>query len=292
MTAELTSRHLWTLFEPVHALPYFSPEMHCALEAVGLQDFSSGYFAARSAPLGPVGPAVVTAAFYNYAPRIVEREIPSVWQVASPDDVLRARRDGAVAALRALGDVALDTTRISEAADVAWSALGAAETGGFILGAANANLARPQEPLAALWLATTALRELRGDCHTVTLLTAGLTGMESLVMRVSSDLPDAPYQASRGWTDDEWSAGCKRLIGLGLLAEDGKVTDCGLELLAEIEAETNRLAAQPWTVIGAEGTARFAESILPLARAATEAWPAEYPIGLPAATELTDAYCG
>ncbi|WP_427919221.1 SCO6745 family protein [Streptomyces sp. cg40] len=280
MAIQPTPRRLWTLFESVHALPYFSPEMARALEKIGLQDFHSGYLAARAAPLGPVGPATVTALFYNFSPRSVEAGIPSVWRLTSPEAALAARVDGAVAALQALGDVAHDRKRIAEAADVAWAAVRAADTGGRALGAANAALDRPREPLAALWLAATALRELRGDCHVVALVMVGLSGLESLLMRVGSDLPNAPYQTSRAWTDQEWSDAREQLAGRGLVDATGSVTDAGRSLLREAEAITDRLAAQPWAAVGTAATVRFAERIGPLARAAVDAWPPEVSIGL------------
>ena len=63
-----TARAMWTLFEPVHAVIYFAPEARGAFEDAGLRGFWRGYFAGRAAPLGPTGPAVVTASFFNFAP--------------------------------------------------------------------------------------------------------------------------------------------------------------------------------------------------------------------------------
>ena len=59
---------MWTLFEPIHAVTYFTPEARAAYEEQGLHGFWRGYFAGRAAPLGPTGAAVVTASFYNFAP--------------------------------------------------------------------------------------------------------------------------------------------------------------------------------------------------------------------------------
>src|ERR671933_567037 len=63
MTSPATARRLWALGEPVHALTYFADESRAAGEAAGLTGFWAGYFAFRAAPLGPVGPEVVTATF-------------------------------------------------------------------------------------------------------------------------------------------------------------------------------------------------------------------------------------
>ncbi len=75
---------MWTLFEPIHAVTYFTPEARSAYEQAGLRGFWRGYFAGRAAPLGagraaPLGAAsaaVVTASFFNFAPAFVARAIP------------------------------------------------------------------------------------------------------------------------------------------------------------------------------------------------------------------------
>jgi hypothetical protein len=46
------ARRMWSLFEPVHAVTYFSPEASAAYAEAGLRGFSRGYFAGRAAPLG------------------------------------------------------------------------------------------------------------------------------------------------------------------------------------------------------------------------------------------------
>src|SRR5579864_8230539 len=86
-----TARVMWTLFEPIHAVTYFAPEGRSAYEQAGLRGFWRGYFAGRAAPLGAVGPAVVTASFFNFAPAFVARAIPGVWQLTTPEEALRAR---------------------------------------------------------------------------------------------------------------------------------------------------------------------------------------------------------
>ena len=54
--ASRTARQLWTLFEPVHAVTYFSAEARSAFEGAGLRGFWRGYFAGRAAPLGGSAP--------------------------------------------------------------------------------------------------------------------------------------------------------------------------------------------------------------------------------------------
>src|SRR3954466_1046524 len=95
------ARRMWSLYEPLHVVTYFTPEARSAFEAVGLRGFWRGYFGGRAAPLGPVGAAPVVAAFFGFARRMVERAVPDVWLRAAPEQALQARMDGAVAALAA-----------------------------------------------------------------------------------------------------------------------------------------------------------------------------------------------
>jgi hypothetical protein len=73
MTSPGTARRLWSLGEPFHALTYFAAEARTAAEQAGVRGFWSAYFAMRAAPLGPVGPEVVTATFVGFAPSFVQR---------------------------------------------------------------------------------------------------------------------------------------------------------------------------------------------------------------------------
>jgi len=47
------ARHLWTLFEPLHAVTYFAPEAREHFEAAGLRGFWRGFsaVAVRSFPV-------------------------------------------------------------------------------------------------------------------------------------------------------------------------------------------------------------------------------------------------
>ena len=96
------ARSMWTLFEPIHAVTYFAPQARAAFEQAGLRGFWRGYFAGRAAPLGPVSAAVVTASFFNFAPGMVARAIPGVWELISPEEALRVRVAGACQALGGL----------------------------------------------------------------------------------------------------------------------------------------------------------------------------------------------
>ena len=290
--ADAPGRRLWSLFEPLHAVTYFAPQCRQAFEAAGLRGFWRGYFAGRSAPLGAVGAAPVTALFYGFAPAMVARALPSVWELATPQSALEARRIGAAAAVRAAfaasgtGDVSAD--RIAAAADLARSAALAAQTGGRALGAANSALPWPEQPVDVLWHAATVLREVRGDGHVAALLTSGLTGLEALVLRSGSDLDRRLLQPARGWTDEEWEGARAVLTRRGLLGATGRITEAGQRLHENIETITDHLAIQPWTALGPAATDRFVELVSPLARAAAATLPASTPIGLPSTAAASD----
>ncbi|HET8682540.1 MAG TPA: hypothetical protein VFM54_11800, partial [Micromonosporaceae bacterium] len=204
------ARLMWTLYEPVHEITYFSPDAWAVYEAAGLRGVWRGYFAGRSAPLGPVPAAPVVAAFYGFAPGMVAKAIPAVWQQVAPERVLEARLAGAVTVLSRLlnggagGGVEQD--RVVEAAELLETAVDRLDLAGRVLGAANAALPRPGEPLARLWHATTVLREHRGDGHNAALLAAQVGGCESQVWRAASDVPRQVLQFYRGWNDEEWHA--------------------------------------------------------------------------------------
>src|SRR4051794_15998125 len=153
MTSPATARALWALGEPLHAVTYFADECAAAGERAGLRGFWQTYFALRAAPLGPVGPEVVTATFYNFAPGFVRRRVPAVWDAVTPSAALAARFDGVDAALRRVLGEGLVSGEVAEAADLAGTAAAAVELPGRPLAAANSAVALPAEPHLRLWQA-------------------------------------------------------------------------------------------------------------------------------------------
>src|SRR3954453_5192344 len=97
---ERTPRALWHLFETVHAVTYFAPQSHRAATDLGLGGYWAGYVVLRSAPLGRVHPALVTAAFHGFAPRRIEKVLPAAWDRVRPEDAGEPRARAAGAALR------------------------------------------------------------------------------------------------------------------------------------------------------------------------------------------------
>jgi helix-turn-helix protein len=274
-------RPMWTLFEPVHAVVYFAPQSRAAFEEAGLRGFWRGYFAGRAAPLGPVGPGPVYAAFYGFAPEMITRALPDVWQRATPAQALAARARGARTALtELLAGVAPQT--VAAAAELARAAAEEVDLGGRVLAAANADLPWPDDPLDALWQAATVLREHRGDGHIIALAAAEVDGVTALAWRAALDNGREHLQPYRGWTDEQWRAALDGLTARGWLDAEGVVTGAGRAAHDDVERMTDRLAARPWRRLGPDRTERLAELLRPMARAASAVMPYPNPVGVPA----------
>ena len=284
MTSAGTARLLWSLAEPFHALTYFADEAATAFTAAGLRGFWSGYFAGRAAPLGAVGPEVVTATFVNFAPDFVARRVPAVWDAVTPAAALEARLTGVDGAVRrVLGEEWIASREVAEALELAATVAAAVDAPGRPLAAANTAVEVPGEPHLVLWQALTTLREHRGDGHTVALVARELDGVQAHVLAAAAGRSDRAWlQKARGWDDTAWEDGEQRLADRGWLA-GGELTAEGLAVVTAIEADTDRLALRPWQALGAQGCDRLAELLRPVRRAVVAAglWPAGNPIGVP-----------
>lgn len=210
-------RALWAVLEPLHAVVYFDDAHAAAMRGLGLKGWWMGYFASRSAPLGPAPTAVVGAMFYPFAPRMVARALPDAWSYASPTAVLEARRAAVESSLEPLG-----AERVTALGDLLVPIAAAADCAGRPLAAAGQQLGPPPTPAGRLWWATTVLREHRGDGHVAALLTHGVGRLEALVLHCAATGGDpARLRAIRGWTEDEWRASAAALTDEGLLARSG-----------------------------------------------------------------------
>jgi Helix-turn-helix family len=248
--------------EPLHAHMYFAPEHDEAFSALGLKPGRMSYFAGRAAPMGAVGAGVVTATFYNFSPSLVAHMIPRAWTLASPDQVVEARWGIARASLtRLLGQEAIDSAEFAELAGLLREACDALTPEGRPLYAGHADLGWPGEPLLDLWHAATLLREHRGDGHIAALLHADLNGLEALITYTATGrgFTLAAAKATRGWSDEEWTAESAALVERGLLDDDGGLTPHGKDLRGRVEAETDVLGADPWLLLGQERTERVIE---------------------------------
>jgi hypothetical protein len=235
------ARRFFDRFEPVHQVTYFAPEARAAFDGLGYRGFWMGYFAGRSAPVGMAPPEMVTAMFYNFAPERVAKALPAAWEIAGPDAALRARQESAVAALRRYG-ITTDEN-VTVAAELAGKAARQAPLDGRPLFAANRALPWPDEPLAALWHATTLLREQRGDTHIAVLAAAGISGRECNVLQVASGASERDYMTrARDYDDAEWHHHEQQLAERGLLNDDGSISAAGKELKEHIESTTDALS--------------------------------------------------
>ena len=275
------ARRLFDRLEPVHAVTYFAPEARAALDDLGYRGFWMGYFAARSAPLGPVSPEVVTAVFYNFAPARVAKALPAAWEIAAPATVLQIRQESATAALRRYG--CTDPDRVATAASLLSRAARQAPMEGRPLFAANLALAWPQDPLSQLWHATTLMREHRGDGHVAVLAALGISGRQSNVLHAAADrVPREMIMRSRDYDEQQWQHHVDELADRGLLDSSGTLTAAGAQLKAEIEERTDRLALAAFDALDdTELDALFA-ALTPLTRLVVAAGdvPAATPMGL------------
>jgi hypothetical protein len=257
---------LFDRFEPVHAVTYFAPEARAALDGLGYRGFWMGYFAARSAPLGMVAREVVAAIFYNFAPERVAKALPSAWEIAGPDAALRARQESAVAALRRYG-IAADEN-VSVAAELAGKAARQAPLDGRPLFAANLALPWPEEPLSALWHATTLLREQRGDAHVAVLAAAGISGRESNVLHAAAGRVQRDYIArARDYDEAAWRHHEERLAERGLLNDAGSLTEAGRKLKDHIESSTDALALSALDALTDDEVETLFQALTPITRA-------------------------
>src|SRR6266699_2543312 len=147
----LGPRDLARVFAPFHNVSYYSPEIKAFVEA-GMRGSWMAYFAYRAAPMGAVPAEVVMATFYNFAPRMIHRAVPAVWNVMSPGAAIALRDHCVDQALRRL---------LAEGAQLARSSIEGCAPGARVLYAAHTALPWPQEPHRMLWHASTLLREHR-----------------------------------------------------------------------------------------------------------------------------------
>ncbi|OEU91856.1 SalK [Streptomyces abyssalis] len=259
---ERAARRCHNMVNPLHSAVYFSPALGKELAPYGIDDPSAVYLAGRAAPLGAASAGTVTATFYNFSHALVARFVPAVWESASPATVLAARLRAVDSMLRELlGDEAVSSPEMTEAAQLALKAAEACTRPGRPLYAANADLPVPEAPHLAYWHAATLLREHRGDAHIAVLLSEGLDPLEALVSHTASGRGMAPkwVLATRGYNQQDWAAAQERLRERGLVDAGGELTEDGMALRKELEYSTDRLDSGPYEHLGEAGVARLTE---------------------------------
>jgi len=139
------------------------------------------------------------------------------------------------------------------------------------MAAAHRQVARPDDPVSALWHDVTVLREHRGDGHLITVAAAGLVWPEPQLL--ITDRLDPAQQAHRGWTDEQWTTAASRIHHHDVTA---------------IDDATDRLAAPAYDILTPQELAALATALQPLAAAAAAQVPYPNAIGLPNVTHNTD----
>ena len=257
MATERPERRFWRVYEPVHAVCYFDPAFAAAMVDAGLTGGWNGYFAGRAFPLGAPPAQVVTALFYGFAPAMVARAVPKIWNRISPAAVREARFAAADAVLGAHATAGStdDLRRVTANLERVVDSL---TVDGRALAGAWQSVARPASWFARLWSAVTVLREHRGDGHVVAATACGLTGLQASITHVATGALDRDVlQRNRGWTDGEWADAIEELRERGVLGDDGALTGAGVALRANVERLTDDLATGPWRALDdAEWTMR------------------------------------
>ncbi len=280
---------LWRLTEIYHAVVYYAPERPKHYNAVGLKGGWMGYFASRSGALGAVPPAVVTACFYNFKHSMVARALPDAWTYTTPEQACRARLAVFDEASRRLLEEDVTVPSVTEAAELAQTAVAACDPAGRPLFAAHAARPVPSEPHLALFWASAALREFRGDGHNAALLQAGIDGCEAHVLMAGLGLVPGDQRTYRGWDDADWAAAADRLADRGLVDATGRITPVGRRLRSEVEKATDAFSDGPWLRLGASASSRLAELLTPLSARIVTAGGMPYPngMGVPPVPELS-----
>ncbi len=242
-----SSLQTWAQLETLHDLTYFAKECRASYKQLGVGDSWARYFGGRAAPMGKVGPGIVTAVFYSFAGRNVAAAIPTVWDTATPEQFVEARFRGLLAAWdRIMGQSSLapDQEVVIRAGQIADKAALNGEPAGHPLYAANLSVQPPDDPVSKLFHAATLIREYRGDCHNNLLAVNQIDGCQAHILMVAIGAEErSTAQISRGYSDDEWIRGSEELIARGLIDQDQDMTPEGRTFRSELELRTNLLMA-------------------------------------------------
>jgi len=245
-------------------MTYYTPEIQ-RMRDHGFKGWWHAYFAYRPAAMGAVSPRTVAAAFFNFAPRMVERAIPDVWNIMAPAEVSDIRLRLVDEALRRSLGERIESPDIVAAADLARGAIDGCSAAARPVFGAYTGVDWPEEPHLALWHACTLWRELRGDSHHIALAAAGIDGVECHVLMAANGHGNRDTILSiRGWNEAEWAAATQRLTQRGWLTADGQLSGQGRERRAGVERHTDELSNEPCDRLGNDGLDRFETLMAPV----------------------------
>ena len=249
----------------VHGFIYFAPEAMSEYEALGLRD-AQQYFAVRAAPYGTVDADLVMATFFNFEPGYVASGIDQVWEIASPDDIQRARMRAAGVVLRKHCPDLADSD-VAEASDIAMNMINGVGFEGKPLAAANRSVTEPEDSVERLWQRITVLREWRGDIHVAALVAASVDAVEALILHAATGVvPKAALARSRKWSRESWQDGVDSLVSQGLINEDESFTETGQAFRDDIETRTDVACQALVDAVGEDSTKRFIELLKSIRR--------------------------
>jgi len=270
----MSVRRLSQMIEPLHAVAYFFDEPKAAYDGLGIHGFWRGYFAGRAATVFLHEPdadaARITELFGGFAPSMVERAIPSVWELASPEQVYAARLSSSGAALARVCDKYLSRTQ-KVLADLGKRVLPHLESAP--MAAAEAAQPDPEEKGQSAWHWASVLREFRGDMHLAAVRDVGLSWPAMHLLVEPTGRLDPQQREFRGWTEDEWAAARAELESAGLYG-----TDAGTELIEKIESDTD---ARVEAALGHAPVLALTGFLRPPATAAAAQLPFPNAMGLP-----------
>ena len=252
-----------------HSSIYFSQTVGAEYAKYGLEPGVEGNMAARSAPLGRVNPGVVSAAYYNYSPNFVADMLPRLWETVTPEQMVQARFDAVSAFMAELfgdrDDIALLTEAATQMTETLAPVLATMDFAGRTLAAATADVIGGHQATTAfekMWDVATVAREFRGDGHVASLVTAGVPGIDALMLDVATGAGFRPRaaQKTRGYTDEEWQTAQTRLAEAGLITVDKDdrgfdlptITEAGRDLKEQVEVLTDGTVAAAWSVLDDE----------------------------------------
>jgi hypothetical protein len=233
-----------------------TPENQAICKQLGLGDHRMNYYATRSAPLGRVGPEIVSATFFHHSVDMVSPAIPLAWSIASPERIVAARFEAVDLAFRRLLPQQIESAKIVEGVALIREAMLGCSIAGRPLFAAHAAVQWPSEPHVALWHGLNLLREHRGGGHIIVVLAARLTPNQAAPILTAATGESRNSRSAR-WPDDIWDQTVADLQERGWLDDAGMLTDEGLIARIRIEDETDELALGPWLQLGKERTHRL-----------------------------------
>lgn len=274
-TAALARRAYETV-EPFHVVAYFNPGIRDACSDLGI-DQHAFYVGARAAPMGEASASVVTAAFYNFSPTVIENGWSQALQagLAEIDDrryAMLAEQYGTILA-------GIDPAEIEGLAQGFGTVVDGLPLEGRALAAAWGGSPVPDAPALALWRHISVLREWRGDNHLAELIRHGLTGLEAGVFH-EADVTDPEirrrvmgrrfFRITRGWSEEQWGEAVARLTARGLVEgepEAHRLTPEGMALYDEIEAGTDAVSGAAF----GDAAAGLIDRMRPISKAVIDA---------------------